>query len=151
MSSNRLMYDTSAYKLRINDSTTPLAYHLNPMKYENCKKCRSELGLLGGPAVSQIKGNLVDLENELRGQTRLNSQCPKTRYHPSNKLYTKQTDLNQATEIDTELLHLPSCQMIRYKPIALPDPIVIEHCPGPTLSTPNSCNMAPPKPVCNSF
>ena len=151
MSSNRLIYDTSAFKTRLTDSTTPLAYHLNPMKYENCQKCRSELGLFGGPAVSQIKGNLVDLENELRGQTRLNSQCPQTRYNPTNKLYTKHTDLNKAVEIDTELLHLPSCQMIRYKPIPLPDPIIIEHCSGPKISTSNSCNMAPPRPVCNSF
>ena len=144
MSSNRLMYDTCAYKIRLQDSTTPLAYHINPMKYENCQKCRSELGLLGGPEVSQIKGNLVDLENELRGQTRLNSQCPTTRYHPDNKLYTKETDLNKAEEINTDLLHLPSCQMVRYKPIPLPDPIVIEHCPAPSLTAQASCNTTHP-------
>ena len=67
MSSNRLMYDTCAYKKTLDESTGTLAYVLNPMKYENCNKCRMELGILGGPSVSQIKGNLVDLENDLRG------------------------------------------------------------------------------------
>ena len=150
MSSNRLIYDTCAYKKSLDQSTTPLAYHLNPMKYENCQKCRSELGILGGPAVSQIKGNLVDLENELRGQTRLNSQCPTKRYHPDNKLYTKETDLNKAEEINTDLLHLPSCQMIRYKPIPLPNPIKLETCDSVKMKLPNSCHMSSPNPVCHN-
>ena len=39
-----------------------------------------ELGIVGGTAVSQIKGNLADLENDLRGQTRSASQCPSKHY-----------------------------------------------------------------------
>ena len=77
MSSNRLIYDTCAYSTKMNESVGPLQYILNPMKYENCKKCRHELGLVGGTAVSHIKGNLVDLENDLRGATRVSSLCPK--------------------------------------------------------------------------
>ena len=67
MSSNRLIYDTCAYKAEITQSSNTLNYVLDPMKYENCKKCRMELGIVGGNEVSQIKGNLVDLENDLRG------------------------------------------------------------------------------------
>ena len=151
MSSNRLMYDTCAYKQKLDDSTSPLAYHLNPMKYENCNKCRIELGILGGPAVSQIKGNLVDLENELRGQTRPLSQCQTKKYHPGQKLYTKGTCSNKPQKIDTQLLHLPSCQMVRYKPIPLPPPLKVESCPAPQLRAPNSCQMAPPVPHCGAF
>ena len=123
MSSNRLIYDTCAYK----KSTSPLQYHLNPLKYENCNKCRIELGLVSGPATSQIKGNLIDLENELRGQTRLLSRCPNKSYQPGQKIYTRDNH-NRIREIDTELVHLPSCQMIKYKPIPLPDPIVLDKC-----------------------
>ena len=83
MSSNRLMYDTCAYKKRLDESTGPLAYHLNPIKYENCQKCRMELGIIGGSAVSQIKGNLVDLENELRGQRHPMTKCSQYKYTPS--------------------------------------------------------------------
>ena len=84
MSSNRLMYDTCAYKHELSQSVGPLEYVLNPMKYENCNKCRMELGLVGGAAVSHVKGNLVDLETELRGSTRQLSSCPKNKYQPYN-------------------------------------------------------------------
>ena len=42
MSSNRLMYDTCAYKKKLEESTTPLDYNLYTGKYENCSKCRLE-------------------------------------------------------------------------------------------------------------
>ncbi len=87
MSSNRLIYDTCAYKKRLDESTSPLQYHLNPLKYENCNKCRVELGVSQGPSSSQIKGNLIDLENELRGQTRLLSNCDSRKYRPGQKIY----------------------------------------------------------------
>ena len=64
MSSNRLMYDTCEYQTRLNESTGPLAYNLDPVRYENCNKCRMDLGVIGGTAVSHIRGNLVDLETE---------------------------------------------------------------------------------------
>ena len=57
---------------------------MDRMKYENCNKCRNEFGLLGGANVSHIKGNLVDLENDLRGQTRPNTRCPDKKYKPTN-------------------------------------------------------------------
>lgn len=149
MSYNRLMYDTCAYKKKLDESTSSLQYHLNPLKYENCNKCRIELGMVSGPSTSQIKGNLVDLENELRGQTRLLSQCPKKKYQPGQKLFTKKTGSKEAREIDTNLVHLPSCQMIRYKPIPLPNPIKLERCQNVKLRSPNALNQAPPKPLCN--
>ena len=132
MSSNRLIYDTCAYKKRLDESTSPLQYHLNPLKYENCNKCRIELGVSQGPSASQIKGNLIDLENELRGQTRPLSSCDSRKYRPGQKLYTSHKG-NQKKEIDTDLVHLPTCQMIRYKPIPLPNPIKLEKCDSSQL------------------
>lgn len=138
MSSNRLIYDTCAYKHDLVQSVGPLEYMLNPIKFENSSKCRMELGLLGGTAVSHVKGNLVDLETDLRGQTRRTTKCP-------TKLYQNpcpQGDINNCnpgtiqipgdaaqTErtIDTTMLHLPSCQMIRYKPTPLPDKLDFNH------------------------
>ena len=82
MSSNRLMYDTCAYKKRLDESVGPLNYTLYPGKYENCSKCRIELGSVGGNNVSLFSGNLVDLESDLRGQTRKASLAPSKKYHP---------------------------------------------------------------------
>lgn len=141
MSSNRLTYDQCAYMRTLQQSTDPLSYVMNPMKYENRNKCRMELGVVGGTAVSHIKGNLVDLENDLRGQTRPQSLCPDRLYQ--NPCPTA-TDLNQCkpktipfqrdfcsppTTLNTELLHLPPCQMVRYKPVPLPPPMNRGTCP----------------------
>ena len=38
MSSNRLIYDTCAYKHNLQQSVGPLEYVLNPIKFENCNK-----------------------------------------------------------------------------------------------------------------
>ena len=80
MSSNRLMYDTCEYKTRLNENLGTLEYMLDNARYENCGKCRMELGIIGGSNVSHIKGNLVDLETELRGTSRMNSKCPTKKY-----------------------------------------------------------------------
>ena len=157
MSYNRLIYDTCAYKKELDQSTGPLSYTLNPMKYENCNKCRMELGLVGGPAVSQIAGNLVDLENDLRGQTRPASNCPNKHYQPSCKdkigdacqpsaIKLQDTPCAPGRSIDTRLKHLRPCQMIRYKPVPLPPPMNIDSCGKPTTVTcsqPVGCSSGP--------
>ena len=141
MSSNRLMYDTCAYSKRLNESVGPLSYVLNPMKYENCQKCRHELGLVGGTSVSHIKGNLVDLENDLRGATRANTLCPDNKFKPSEGNLTIKGNgcgKNDRT-IDTSLVHLPTCQMIRYKPTPLPPAMDLSNCPAPKVPVTNQC------------
>ena len=77
MSSNRLIYDNCAYNKKIQESTSPLNYTLYPGKFENTSKCRIELGSVGGNGVSLFSGNLVDLESDLRNQSRPASLCPK--------------------------------------------------------------------------
>lgn len=135
------MYDTCAYNKTVNESVGPLAYILNPMKYENCSKCRHELGLVGGTDVSHIRGNLVDLENDLRGSTRLNTKCPMKKYQPNNN---NQIVINSTCGkkriIDTRMEHLPSCQMINYRSVGLPPPMKLQSCPSPQLSSINTCS-----------
>mgnify|MGYP001329365567 CR=1 FL=1 len=139
MSSNRLMYDTCEYKTRINESVSPLNYMMDPSRYENCNKCRMELGIIGGTAVSNIRGNLVDLETDLKGISRKASLCPGKKYQSpcpngdltnchQNSINISPTPGTQGRQIDTELVHLPSCQMIRYKPVPLPPPMDIPSC-----------------------
>jgi hypothetical protein len=139
MSSNRLIYDTCAYKQTLEQSVGPLAYQLYPGRFENCNKCRIELGTVGGTAVSHIKGNLVDLESDLKGTTRKASLCPEKLYQspcpdgdmnqcrPGN-IQIQGDACTSGRTINTNMQHLPSCQMIRYKPVPLPDPMRIQHC-----------------------
>lgn len=111
MSSNRLIYDSCAYKKNLQQSTDPLNYVLYTGKYENSAKCRIELGSVGGNGVSLFNGNLVDLESDLRGQTRQTSLCPNKKYGPNSN--TKCNDKNKE-DCKPKLNHQPSCQMINY-------------------------------------
>lgn len=120
MSFNRLAYDTCEYKQRLGQNVSNIDFILDPIKYEHEKKCRHEFGLLGGTNVSHVKGNLVDLENDLRGQTRPATNCSQYKFAPSSgnfvqgKEYIKPV---QHPKIDTTPLHLPSCQMMDYSSI----------------------------------
>lgn len=157
MSYNRLIYDTCAYKKELDQSTGPLSYTLNPIKFENCNKCRMELGIVGGTAVSHIQGNIVDLENDLRGQTRPASNCPSKHYTPScpdkigdacqpSQIQLQGTQCAPGKTIDTNLVHLRPCQMIRYKPVPLPPPMKMDTCPAPTVNMPATAPCNAPSP-----
>ena len=141
MSFNRLSYDTCEYRKRLGESVGPLSYLLNPMKYENCNKCRHELGIVGGTDVSQIDGDLVLLESELMGRTRTASKCPSMLYQPTegNKIHISGSACGPAQEISINKLHLPPCQMLRFKTVPLPSFNVPDMCPPPKMSAPNAC------------
>ena len=144
MSSNRLRYDTCAYKVDINQSCGPLSYLLNPMAYENCNKCRHEFGLLGGQDVSNIKGNIVDLENDLRGLTRLATKCPAKKYAPTqgNVLTIPGNACNKERVVDLTKVHLPTCQYITRPLVALPKPPQVNNaCPPPAVIARNPCDQ----------
>tara|TARA_Y100000590_G_C15346716_1_gene873541 strand:- start:128 stop:595 length:468 start_codon:yes stop_codon:yes gene_type:complete len=137
MSSNRLIYDDCEAKTLLDQSTGQLAYIINPIKYENCKKCRMELGIVSGQDVSTIKGNMVDLESDLLGVTRPPTQrheCSSRLFHPqqANQIKVQARSPNQeAMTIDTTPVHLPCCQMFSYKKAPTPSPFVPESCPRP--------------------
>jgi hypothetical protein len=125
MSFNRTKYDKCSYKVDLQSSVDTLGYILSPQRYEHKNKCMHQLGFVGGTAVSHIAGNLVDLESELRGQTRLISKCPTNLYKPDDS----DVILNDKTPpINTTMNHLPSCQSIMYRSIPLPPPIKINNC-----------------------
>ena len=118
MSFNNLLYDTTNYKMKLGESVSTLDYILSTFRYEHSDKRRHNLGLVGGVAVSHIQGNLVDLESELRCQTRLNSRSGTNQYKPVSP---GQPIVNDKTPpIDTTLLHLPTMQMISYRSVPFP-------------------------------
>ena len=125
MSFNRTKYDTCSYKQDLQTSVDTLGHILSPYRYEHKDKCMHQLGFVGGTAVSHIQGNLVDLDSELRGQTRILTRCPTNKYIPSDDNVIK----NDKTEpINTEMKHLPTCQSIMYRSIPLPPPVKMNYC-----------------------
>lgn len=114
MSTNRLLYDPCSYKQALKQSLSPVEYMLNPIKYEHDSKCRVESGLLGGTNVSHVHGNLVDLENNLRGQTYPSTHCSEYLYAPPKTKLLQGKEYIKPVEhpaIDTNMRHLRSCQM----------------------------------------
>lgn len=121
MSFNRLMYDNCSYKANLGSQVSQLSYVMDPVKFENCNKCRHELGLVGGTNVSHIRGNLVDLESDLFSITRPITHCPDLLYRPrdDDKVHSQigpyKTGCNPT--LDTNKLHLRPCQMINYSAV----------------------------------
>lgn len=125
MSFNRTIYDSCSYKQELQENVSTLSYILSPYRYEHKDKCRHQLGFIGGTNVSHVKGNLVDLDSELRGQTRIISKCQTNLYVPTNDGIIK----NDKTQpIDTDKLHLPACQSIMYRSVPTPPKMEYNHC-----------------------
>lgn len=131
MSFNRLSYDTCAYKQELAENVSQLSYLLDPIKYENCQKCRNELGLVGGTNVGHINGNLVDLENELFGINRPNTHCPAYKFTPRDDGQVQGKEYIKPVEhpsVDVSMQQLRPCQMINYNPIPHPPPMNLFSC-----------------------
>lgn len=131
MSANRLSYDECSYKHALKQSTSQIDYTLDPIAYEHSEKCRMEFGLVGGNNVSQIKGNLVDLENELRGQRHPMTKCSQYKYTPpedntlSSCEYIKPVN---HPDININMNHLDTCQMIDYAPVPNTSNLSYDRC-----------------------
>jgi hypothetical protein len=128
---NRMIYDACAYNQDLAQSVNPLAYVLDPVKYENCGQCRMELGIVGGTAVSHVSGNLVDLENDLRNQNRPNTHCPSYKYAPPTDKYLQGKEYIKPVchpKIDTTLKHLKPCQMVDYRAVPPTPPLELYSC-----------------------
>jgi len=91
---------------------------------------RHQLGFVGGNEVSLIKGNMVDLESDLRGINIPNTFCPERQYHPNaNEIVRNNTKVS--LKIDTQKMHLPAYQMMAYPAVVAPLPLVNEVCVKP--------------------
>ena len=108
---------------REQQSAGMFSYTQMPVKFEHPKKCRNALGLVGGSEVSNIGGNLVDLESDLLGMTRVQSKCVARQYKPACPLggpgcpdmppsfSFRDKATGAVNVVDTKARHLPTCQI----------------------------------------
>jgi hypothetical protein len=75
--SNRLIYDECDFNQHVSDSTWPIRFALDMTKYENCSKCVQDK--------FYHPYDMVDVESELRNQTRAASRCAGMKYNPACK------------------------------------------------------------------
>lgn len=130
MSFNRLVYDTCAYKKDLKESMNVGCYQMYAGKYDNNNKCRIDFGVVGGNDVSLYKGNIVDLESDLRGQTRQNSLCPSHKYMPRCEQPCTNGLPSGPINCKSELVDLPTCQLICYKPVTYAPEPGVSYCKG---------------------
>ena len=130
MSFNRLKYDNCVYKENLKESLSVGCYQMYVGKYDNENKCRVDFGIIGGNDVSLYKGNLVDLESDLKGQTRVSSLCPKYKFMPRCKQSCSSGLPSGPIDCRSELIDLPTCQMICYNPVVYANPPTGSVCPG---------------------
>ena len=128
MAFTRQKYGSCATKKHIEESTGILSYLLDPNRYYNCNPCRIERGVVGGNNVSLYGGNLVDLDSDLRGLTRVNTHCPAGKYLPGTVLQGQESNVCAAdcgkdglpcggqSCHKEKLHHLPACQIVQHKP-----------------------------------
>jgi len=80
MSSNRLHTDRCYINLQTKSSIGPSEYRLEPSRNFNCDVFNCSSSQCG--VDRQFIGKRVNLESELRNQTRYNSKCPSRKYTP---------------------------------------------------------------------
>jgi hypothetical protein len=116
------------------------SYTQLPAKFENPSKCRNGLGLVGGTEVSNISGNLVDLESDLYGITRVQSKCIQRQYQPAcplggpdcpdtpGPLHFTEKSTGESRTINTTPRHLPTCQLNTYPGVGTPSQLNVNSC-----------------------
>ena len=94
---------------------------------------RHILGLVGGNEASLIRGNMVDLESDLRRIHLPLTFAPWRQYQPPVKGQTEivRENMKQTVKIDVTPMHLPVYQTIAYPAVMAPLPIRSEVCMRP--------------------
>ena len=138
MSWSRLRFDTCAYRNQLAQEVGEFAYVIDDCRYVHKNPTRINFGVVGGNDVSIVK-NMVDLESDLKGQTRLASRCPTLYYQnpcPSGEMNTcrpqqvviRGNPANMGRVVDTTLYHLPPAQFARFTPVQI-DPFMGNRLP----------------------
>lgn len=102
-------------------------------QYVNPAPKRHVLGLVGGNDASLIRGNMVDLESDLRRINLPNTFAPWRQYQPPQKGETEivRNTTKGSLTIDVQKVHLPTYQMMAYPAVMAPLPIVNQVCVRP--------------------
>jgi len=111
----------------------PQTYDIELSSYLNPQPQRHILGIVGGNDVSIVKGNMVDMESDLRRINIPNTFCPWRQYQPpsADQKEIVRDNVKINLKIDTRLQHLPTYQMWAYPGMPAPVPLKTEVCNNP--------------------
>jgi len=109
----------------------PQSYEEYSMYVQHKKEARHILGLVGGNEVSRIAGNQADLESDLLGITRPNSDSTARHHLPPKGTLIERSNPKIAIKIDTTPVHLNTYQQWAYPSVIGPVPMEQEVCHRP--------------------
>jgi len=113
MSATRNLYDSCSATEAAKASQKPLKYMMYPGKYYHNDPAMITRGIVGGNNVSLFSGNLVDLESDLRGQTRAASDCSSKKYQPQCMFPGSDPNTGlPCPDSKDNLIPLSSCQIL---------------------------------------
>ncbi len=115
MSQSRLHFDPCEYSHSLKQSLGPLEHVMDVARFRHAHPCRMRQGVLGGNAVSHVGASVIDVENDLRGQTRPLTQCAGYKYLPSGRGFSQGKELVKPVKhpkiYDKPRKDLPECDM----------------------------------------
>jgi hypothetical protein len=114
-------------------SENPQTYVEEEFIYTHKEPARHILGLVGGNEVSLPKGNMVDVESDLRGLNIPLTKCSAREYQPPplQQATISRKSTKGSVSIDVRQRHLPAIQMWSYAPTFAPIPMKVTQCGRP--------------------
>jgi len=109
----------------------PQAYQRFNTEVEHPRPSRHILGIVGGNEVSLSKGNMSDIESDLKGITRPNSDSTERHHLPSKNPVVTRNNPKQVITIDSTPVHLKSAQFWAYPSVIAPEPLRKQTCGAP--------------------
>jgi hypothetical protein len=116
---------------KIDPQENPQSYSRFVTEVEHPKASRHILGLVGGNEVSLTKTNWADIESDLKGITRPNSDSTERHHLPSASPIIERSNPKQTIRLDTNMQHLKPVQFFAYPSVIGPEPLVKETCGQP--------------------
>ena len=110
----------------------PQTYQRFNAEVEHPKAARHILGLVGGNDVSFVKTNWPDVESDLRGITRPNTDCAARKHLPPDSYSVTRTNPKvEKFHLDMTPINRPEVQMWAYPAVIAPEPLKKETCGAP--------------------
>lgn len=109
----------------------PQAYDEPSASVRHVKERRHVLGLVGGKEVGVCAGSMADLESDLFGITRPNTDCAGRKHLPPSSNQIERKNPKLSLTIDATPVPLKDYQQWAYPAVLAPVPLVKETCHRP--------------------
>lgn len=109
----------------------PQAFYRLVTEVESPRPTRHILGVVGGNEVALARGNTSDLESDLKGITRPNSDSAARHHLPSSSPLISRVNPKQNINIDSTPVPMKTSQMWAYPVVLAPEALRKETCGGP--------------------